>query len=193
MELATKTSTSNQLSMPFLYDFHTLMDDNDIIMIYEGDFSQEFIKTVLSFTELKFNADDLENNTKRKIFNVMVECLQNISKHQFSNQEADPRMASIFMIGYTNEDYLIISSNPIYNNKIEGLKTLLDKVNSLDKDGLKQLYKKVRMENRFSEVGGAGIGIIDMARKSGRKLEFNFHEFDEDISIYDLLVKIPRI
>ncbi len=168
------------------------MEDNDVIMVYEGDFSQEFIKTVLSFTELKFNAEELENITRRKIFNVMVESLQNISKHQFDNPDSDPRLASIFMIGYSSEDYLVISSNPIYNNKMVGLRSTLDTVNSLDKDGLKQLYKKVRMENKFSDVSGAGIGIIDMARKSGKKLEFDFQTIDSNLSIYSLLVRRPR-
>ena len=170
MEVATSNFSANQLSMSFLYDFHNQMEDNDIIMVYQGDFSQELIKTVLSFTELKFNSEDLGNNTKRRIFNLMVECLQNVSKHQFKGQHDDPRKASMFMIGYTDEDFLIISSNPIHNIHIPKLEQILKQVNSLDKDGLKQLYKKVRLENTFSDRAGAGIGIIDMARKSGKKL-----------------------
>ena len=192
MEVLAPSKKTSQMSMSFLYDFHNLMEDNDIIMVYQGDFSQDFIKTVLSFTELKFNSEEIGNTLKRKIFNLMVECLQNISKHQFKDQFRDPRLTSLFMIGYTDEDYLIVSSNPIYNNNISALKNLIDEANSYDKDGLKELYKKKRLENAFSESAGAGIGIIDMARKSGKKLDYNFEPVNDEISIYSLLVRVPK-
>jgi hypothetical protein len=192
MEVLTPSHETSQMSMSFLYDFHNLMEENDIIMVYQGDFSQDFIKTVLSFTELKFNSEEIGNTLKRKIFNLMVECLQNISKHQFEDKSKDPRLTSLFMIGYTDEDYLIVSSNPIYNRNIPKLKDLFDEVNSYDKDELKELYKKKRIENAFSASSGAGIGIIDMARKSGKKLEYNFQEINDEISIYSLLVRVPK-
>ncbi len=191
MEVAEKSLKTGQMSLSFMYDFHNLMEDNDIIMVYQGDFSQEFIKTVLSFTELKFNERELGNTLKRKIFNLMVECLQNISKHQYPNT-SDPRMRSLFMIGYSDHDYLIVSSNPIENQNIPKLKGLLEQVNALDQEGLKELYKKVRLESAFSEVSGAGLGVIDMARKTGRELEFNFKEVEENVSLYTLLVRVPK-
>lgn len=193
MEVVNSGFNTKQISMSFLYDFHNRLEDNDIIMVYQGEFSQDLIKTVLAFTELKFNSEDLGTSTRRKIFNVMVECLQNVSKHQMEGAQDDPLKAPLFMIGYTDEDYLIVSSNPIHNRYIPRLKENLEEVNALDKDGLKQLYKKVRLENKFSERAGAGIGIIDMARKSGKKLEYGFAPIDEDLSVYTLMVKVPRI
>ena len=193
MEVATNNITANQLSMSFLYDFHNQMEDNNLIMVYQGDFSQELIRTILSFTELKFNTQEIGNNTRRRIFNLMVECLQNVSKHQFKGQHDDPRKSSMFMIGFTDDDFLIITSNPIQNIHIPRLQRILEEVNALDKDGLKQLYQKVRMENRFSEKAGAGIGIIDMARKSGKKLEYNFEAIDDELSVYSLMVKVPKL
>ena len=122
----------------------------------------------------------------------MVECLQNINKHQFEDNAKDPELTSLFMIGYSEEEYLIVSSNPIYNDNIPELKNLLDEVNSYDMLGLKELYKKKRLENAFSESAGAGIGIIDMARKSGEKLEYNFKPINDELSIYSLLVRVPK-
>ncbi|MCP4311666.1 MAG: hypothetical protein GY790_10420 [Bacteroidetes bacterium] len=179
--------------MSFLFDLHNRMEDNDIIMVYQGDFSQDLIKTVLTFTELKFSTEDLGNSVRRRLFNLMVECLQNVSKHQFKGHHDDPRKSSMFMIGYTDEDYLIVSSNPIHNRHIPKLEEMLEKVNSLDKDGLKQLYKQARLENKFSDSAGAGIGIIDMARKSGKKLDYNFETIDDDLSVYSLMVRVPKI
>ena len=96
------------------------------------------------------------------------------------------------MLGYTIEDYLIISSNPILNKNIDDLRDVLKTVNSLNRDGLKTIFKIARSRNRFTMVGGAGIGLIDMARKSGEKLEYEFREINNDVSIYSLMVRIPR-
>ena len=48
---------------------------------------------------------------------------------------------------------------------VESLKDKITQVNSLDKDGLKSLYKDVIKGGELSSKGGAGLGFIDMARK----------------------------
>ncbi len=193
MEDTSRKISARNLPMSFVLELHKVMEENNIFMVYEGDFSQEVTKTVLHFTERKFLADNLEDTTRRKIFNVMVESLQNISKHSVSGLGDESTTASVFMIGYTNNNYLVISGNPILNHVIPKLKDMLDKINSLDKDGLKQLYKETRLNSTFSEVGGAGMGLIDMARKSGNKLNYRFDKINDKISFYSLIAKITKI
>src|SRR5512133_780938 len=133
-----------------IIDFHQMMDKKDIMLIYCGEFSQELNKTLLSFTERKFKAENVEDNTRRKIFNVMVELLQNISKNKVEITDNAAEVDSLFMIGNNNDDYILISSNIIRNDKIAPLRERLEQVNSLDKEGLKQLYKDVRLNATFS-------------------------------------------
>ena len=127
----------------------------------------------------------------RKIFNIMVEMLQNISKNAADN-DSSACEAPLFMIGESEGDYLLITSNKIMNEKIPPLKARLDEVNSLDADGLKKLYKEVRLSGSFSRVGGAGIGIIDMARKSGKELAYDFKDIDGENSFFSLVTSITR-
>jgi hypothetical protein len=169
--------------------FQKMMDEKDIMLVYCGEFSQELNKTLLSFTERKFKADNVEDNTRRKVFNIMVELLQNISKNKVEDAEYASE-SSVFMIGSRNDDFMLISSNMIRNEKITALKNRLDQVNSLDKEGLKLLYKDVRLNSSLSDSGGAGIGIIDIARKSENKLEYTFEELNKQVSLFSLLVKI---
>jgi hypothetical protein len=123
----------------------------------------------------------------------MVECLQNIVKHGESYESGDGyEYNAVFMIGKKGEEYIIASGNPLYNDGIEGLRQRLDKVNSLDKDGLKQLYKDIIKNTSISEKGGAGLGFVDMARKSGKKLEYGFVEMDEERSFFSLKTTISR-
>ena len=80
----------------------------------------------------------------------------------------------------------------IENTKIEELTRILDHINLLDKEGLKQLYKTQMREGRLSEKGGAGLGFIDIARKTGRKLDFHFLSIDEENSFFILTSTISR-
>ncbi len=192
MENASKKLIANQKSLSHISDFHRLMDEKDIMLVYCGEFSQDLNKTLLSFTERKFKAENVEDNTRRKIFNIMVEVLQNISKNKVDNLGDTPEVSSVFMLGTNKDDYIMISSNMIRNDKIPPLKSRLDQVNSLDKEGLKLLYKDARLNATFSDTAGAGIGIIDIARKSENKLEYNFEELNNEFSVFSLLIRVSK-
>jgi hypothetical protein len=192
MENASKKLIANQSSLSEISRFHRLMDEKDIMLVYCGEFSQDLNKTLLSFTERKFKTENVEDNLRRKIFNVMVEVLQNVSKNKVDNLGDTEEVSSIFMLGTNKEDYIMISSNMIRNDKIPPLKSRLDQVNSLDKEGLKLLYKDARLNATFSETSGAGIGLIDIARKSENKLEYNFEELSNQFSVFSLLIRVSK-
>jgi hypothetical protein len=59
-------------------------------------------------------------------------------------------------------------------SKIDLLKEKIDNINRLNQEELKLLYMKVLGKDEFTSKGGAGLGLIEMARKSGRKLEAEF-------------------
>ena len=123
----------------------------------------------------------------------MVECLQNISKHADNNINSYSKDGrGIFMVHKGDEDYKITTGNLIVNNKVDDLKESLDLINSMDKDGLKALYKKQIKEGSLSEKKGAGLGFIDIARKTGNKLIYTFKKIDNESSFFILTSTINR-
>lgn len=184
---------TRQKSLKHYFNFQQLMKENDIILLYASDFSQELTKTLLAFTEKKLSFEDLEDTVRRKIFNIMVEMLQNISKNALDKENPESPHLPIFMIAESDADYYLISSNKILSADIEKIKSKIDQVNKLDSAGLKQLYKEARLSSTFSEVGGAGIGIIDMARKSGNKLNYVFDTIDSENTMFTLSITVSKI
>jgi hypothetical protein len=85
-----------------------------------------------------------------------------------------------------------MTGNPIPKNHKEGLIDTLNLLNSKDKDGLKEMYKDIIKNSQISDKGGAGLGFVDMARKSGEKLEFLFAEMNEEYYFFCLKVNVPR-
>jgi hypothetical protein len=180
--------------LEFVYDFYKSMKAHEITLVYEGEITHQITKAFTSLTESNMAKEEESNTVQKKVFHVMVECLQNISKHADSFGSDDFLFAGrgIFMVSKGDVEYHVTTGNVIENTKIEELTKILDNINILDKEGLKQLYKTQMREGRLSEKGGAGLGFIDIARKTGRKLEFHFLSIDEENSFFILTSTISR-
>jgi hypothetical protein len=180
--------------MNYIFEMHKNMLSHNLILVYEGEFTQEITKSVLSMVERNMDSYGEDSAVKRKVFNVMVESLQNITKHSDDDDTTDDKKHSaIFMIGKQADYYTIISGNPIRDSRIDGLKKKLNEINSLDKDGLKELYKNIIKNTEISDKGGAGLGFVDIARKSGKKLEYDFFELNPGFSFFCMRTSIDRI
>lgn len=195
--MSSEPYTTDSNSMKFVYNFHKQMREKNLNLIYEGVFTQEITKAVLSMAERKMDEVNEEPNVKKKVFNIMVECLQNICKHgsESGMNEGSSEGVSwgIIMVGQQNNSYYVTTGNYINNVFVEGLKSKLLEINTLDKDGLKELHKLIIKTGDISHKSGAGLGLVDIARKSGTKLEYDFEKINDFYSFYSLLIRIPRI
>jgi hypothetical protein len=68
----------------------------------------------------------------------------------------------------------------------------LDDINALTKEELKDYYKEILNNGEMSMKGGGGLGMIDIARKTGQKLNYNFMSVDEKYSFFSLNIKISQ-
>ena len=177
--------------MRYIQDFFDSMYEQKLILSYQGAFTQEITKGVLSMTEKNLDSRGEESSIRRKVFNVMVECLQNIVKHSYKGDNIYDR--AVFLIGEQNDTYEIATGNFLLNHEVDALKSKLDQVNELDKDGLKALYKElIRGKDGLSEKGGAGLGLVDIARKSGNTIDYSFNKYDDSHTFFSLKTKISR-
>ena len=178
--------------MKFIYDLHRSIMAENLILVYHGDFSQETTRSILTMAERSLEASAVDPAIKRKVFNVMVESLQNIVKHNEEPGPHDPNQRAIFLVGREPNGYAIMSGNPVRKGRVAGLRATLNRINSLDSNGLKDLYKDIIQGTTLSEKGGAGLGLVDMARKSGEKLSFDFPEMSEKYCFFCLKVNVSQ-
>ena len=173
-----------------MYDFYSELVENDVVFTYTGDFSPDLISAMLSFAERKVMTFSISNASRKKIFNVMVEVLQNICKHQdvFSHDELDD--SSCFFIVQDKQFYRIISRNPIANKHVKTVTDKINHVNKLDRVTLKKHHKDRLINNEMSAKSGAGVGFIDMALKSDNKLDYSFEPINDEYSQFMLSVNI---
>ena len=175
--------------LEFVYNFYQTMKNNEISLIYEGEITHAITKAFTSLAEQNMEQEDEQGSVQKKVFHVMVEFLQNIGKH--AGDGARPGRG-IFMVSKGESEYNVTTGNVIENGKIEGLQKTLEHINSLGKPELKALFKKQIREGRLSDKGGAGLGFIDIAKKTGHPLNFRFLPINEEVSFFMLISSISR-
>jgi hypothetical protein len=97
-----------------------------------------------------------------------------------------PEATAIFGIQKKGPWYYVTTGNVLEQLKVPELRGKLDRVNSLDQEELTQFYREILSDGKISSKGGAGLGLIEMARKSGNKLHYDFRNITEELAFFYL-------
>lgn len=188
-----------------VFDHEFFMTESDLFSLYSNGGLEKTIlmfKGLLTQDILVVLAEMLSNNlsndprqkTTKKMFSIFVELAQNI--HRYSSEkfmvENKPVGAGIVLVNEFKTYYTLISGNIIENHNLEKLKCHLDFVNQLDEEALKNYRKDKLKQKREDGDKGAGVGLIDIARKASRQIELRIKSLDSNksfISFYILLEK----
>lgn len=144
--------------------------------------------------ETRLDQTDDDPQRKKKFYHILVESLQNVFHHmegmkQAQNGKLDKE--AMFLVGHNPETgYRILTGNFMSSEDVPALHLKLEKINKLNPDELREYYREKLGSTELSEKGGAGLGFIDMARKSGQKLEFNFYPVEQGIHFFTFSVSI---
>ena len=177
-----------------VYDMFHKMDAENIVLAYKGDIDATLLEAVYSMMDRHLEEKKTSNDKKKKFFHILIECLQNVFHHQTTlpkeSVDADFSMSGFVIKSDGENVYTIITGNYLRNSEIENLTKRINEVNSLSPEALRSHYQKTLAGNEFSEKGGAGLGIIEMARKSGNKLNFEFNNVNNKYSFFSLAITI---
>jgi hypothetical protein len=171
------------------------MPGNEVILSYQGIISFEIIGHLLNSLKDKTEARNISISHYKKILSVMIEALENVFKYkEFYEKEAPlfPRNYPMFSLECKNGNYTLTTGNPILNKDIGKLSGHIDTINSLDREGLRQLFRSTLTNGKFSLKGGAGLGFIEMAKISGEKINYSFVPINEKFSYYYCNVSISK-
>jgi hypothetical protein len=161
---------------------------------YRGSFTTKITDTILSLTEANLQNENIEKKIRKRVFFIIVEGLQNVTRHQSSDDSDElAGYPGLFVVQYKSDGYYITTGNLIKNSHQNTIKNQIDRINSLDENQLKNYSLEVLDEGEFSDKGGAGLGLIEIARKSGSKLIYDFESVNEEFSFFYLHTKIIEI
>lgn len=177
-----------------VYDFYRKMEDEHIILSFKGVFTAELLTSILNILETKMIRLEIPLKKKRRVYNILVECFQNLYHHIELITNTDlaelEQKTALIMVKQEGDTFIVSTGNFIDTRLIPGLKSKLDHVNSLDDEGLRDLYREKLSDEERSSKGTAGLGFIDIARKSKNKLEYTFVDVNDKMSFFCLNVLI---
>lgn len=173
--------------------YKQLKDSEKLILGYQGEITESLTTNLLSLAENKLAMVEYNSRLKKKVFHILVEVLQNIY-HNFNNlTEAPVKYLDIYILVIRSKDsYEIVSGNYLLNVDISKLENRIKEVNRMDIDLLREEYRKKLDEGVISDDGRAGLGIMDMVRKSGSPLDYNFLSVDDIFSLFSLKVTLKN-
>jgi hypothetical protein len=180
-----------------VYELYQTMERENILLSFKGVVTSELLSSVLSIMESKMDYMEESPKTKKKVFNVLVECLQNLYHHIEPNEAGSQTIvdsleakSALFLIAKKEENFFISTGNYIDIEHSEELNRRLEIINGMEKEELKAYYQEVLNGGSMSARGTAGLGMIDIARKSGNKLDYKFLDVSNDTKFFCLNIKI---
>ncbi|MEB2341457.1 MAG: SiaB family protein kinase [Flavobacteriia bacterium] len=179
-----------------IFDLYDELEKQRIMLSFKGDLSAELISAILNLIEQKMAHSEPDQKVRKRVFNVVMECLQNLYHHNkhvpIPGEEAAraEERQGIVMVAQANSGYSVLTGNSMAISEVEDLKRRLDEVNGCEPEQLRDLYKHALGDGRFTRSGGGGLGLIDIARKSRRKLEYGFVPLDSNNTFFSLNVNV---
>ena len=72
----------NKLSEKFnIFDYYSDMEKNNILLSFKGTITDDLISAIIELIENKLELKNESSRIKKKVFNILVECLQNLYHH----------------------------------------------------------------------------------------------------------------
>lgn len=177
-----------------LNDWYKKKRHGDVVLEYIGSITADVISEALNEIEESLNLKNERFKIRKRVYNVFVECLQNLYHHvDLPPKSAPVEQKENFGIIILSKDetfYRISTGNFVKKEKISYIKDRIDQVNSLTDEEVRMLYRDILSNEEFSEKGGGGLGMLDIVRKTGNKLEYFFDEFDKEYIFFSLDVYI---
>lgn len=168
------------------------------MLSFKGELSAELVTALLGVVEHKMELIEPDPRVRKRVFNVAMECLQNLFHH--NARVEDPQAGAmrsmepqgVVMIVRNDKGYSVLTGNFMAGNDVNELKERLERINTMLPEELRDLYKTTLADGKYGAHGGGGLGIIDIARRSGRKLEYGFVPYDKDNSFFSLNVDVSH-
>jgi hypothetical protein len=175
-------------------NYLTDQTNGDVILYYKGNIDSDVINHVLDTVEDKMVEVNEQSKLRKKVYNVLVESLQNLYHHvdrvpdDFEDQTSE--RYGLLLVKKVENGYRIITGNFIGVDKIEKLEEKIKRINRSSHEEIKELYKFILNHQKISAKGGGGLGLVDIARKTGNKFEYSFKEYNNKHSFFYLNILV---
>jgi Family of unknown function (DUF6272) len=177
--------------MDGLHQLKKKLDESGIFLSFSGPISQNLMVELGDILKRQMEMAEVETVTILKVFSVLVEQSQNILHHSAEaltdrKNVNEKLILGTIAVGYRDKKYFVLGGNKVKNPQVAKLKQRLESLKAMNKSELKELYKKIRKEGNIGDDKGAGLGLIDLARKSSEPIDYEFVHVNDEFSFFSI-------
>lgn len=154
-----------------------------LLFVYRGMVTSENSIPLLMLLEKEMENSEFGFIGRKRLFMYVLESLQNVSRHVDKNEHSS---MSLVVYSKSNGGYSVTTGNVIPTASINDLKSRLDDINKLDPNEIRSVYRQMLSTSEFNSRGGAGLGLIEMAKTTGNKLDYDFVSINDENSYFIL-------
>jgi Family of unknown function (DUF6272) len=125
---------------------------------------------------------------RKRLINVLVEGLENMHRH---TPEAERASGFALLVDHS-DGYRLLLGNALPAVSAALLVHRVEMLNEMEEVDLKEHFLKLLANDGRTERGGAGLGLITMARKSARPMRIHSIPKDERIAYFALELAVLR-
>lgn len=175
-----------------LFELREHFNKSRILLCFNGPISRSLIEEIGHALKNYLQAENAQPSAAMDVFAVYIELTQNIRHyamaHAYDELEGS---ATVVVARDAAGHYLVQAGNMVEKADGEALLQRVQELAALDKAELKAAYKtQLRQPREAGTASGAGLGLIDVARKSTQPLSASLAPMDAQRAFFSLRASI---
>jgi hypothetical protein len=173
-----------------LFSLQQTYNQQRIMLCFNGPLTKSLIEEIGNALRNYLQRENATASSSMDVFAAYIELTQNIrhyaSRKGWNDSQA---VATVIIARDTEGRYVVSAGNLLDADDGRRLEARIDALASMDKNSLKAEYKEQLRKPRDSEsASGAGLGLLDMARKASEPLACSLRILDDGRAFVSLRV-----
>ena len=174
------------------------LKNRNISISYNGPLWEDGIISMADMLKSQMSQQNLPKRASKTVFSVFVEQMTNMlmysaGREKYGQDGNDEVPTGMLVLGQKDNSFFIQTGNEIHNYNAEHVKKRIDYLNTLDKDELRQHNKeRLRGENDNPDSKGAGLGLIEIARRVTAPISYTIEPINDELSYFSMYVEIAQ-
>jgi hypothetical protein len=166
--------------------------DPAIFFSYNGPVDVNVMDVLLKKLKVTHEFEILNKPTRKKVYSILSECLDNIIKYSYKGTEEDETTLPYVSIAKQAGKIILKTGNLVENNKTDDLVKKLDSVNGLDEKNLRIKHDERMTAEVQEDSTPTGLGFIMIKLKSGNNIDYRVTKTDKELSFFEMQINIVQ-
>jgi len=171
-----------------IYRLTEMLAQEHISLCYSGYLSDQVLAGLAKALRSQVAADNTDENLAKRVFSVFVEQVQNVMRYsadRLNDESGNDQSFGVVTFG-ANEKFFVLTGNRMLTADAERLRARLEEIRNLNKKELHAYYRQQLDACPEDSRKGAGLGLVEIARRVSQPVEFDFVPLDDERSFFCL-------